>query len=100
MVGPERGTWERQIQKIIEPKGKYKAQNDRIGKIHRFKRSLDPFALNNRMKSRNWETNLFLLLGLVVFWINNGPQPGISLGADEQDIVNYCPSISKQVTDN
>ena len=41
-------------------KQKYKDQNDRIGKVYRFKRSLDPFSLKNQLKA----TNMFWSLGL------------------------------------
>ena len=44
---------------------KCKDQNDRIGKIYRFEKWLDPFSLTNRVKSRNWETNLVLSFPLI-----------------------------------
>ena len=41
---------------------RYKDQNDRIGKIYRFKKWLDHLFLKNRLKSKDWVKNLVLSL--------------------------------------
>ena len=50
-------------EKKISP-NKIKVQNDRIGKIYRFKKSLDPFSLKNKLSQGIGQKSPVLSLGL------------------------------------
>ena len=63
-------------------KKKYKDQNDRIGKIYRITKWLDPFSLKYPLKSKDWIKNhvsSLPLIGQSALW-NIGGKPGRSAG--------------------
>ena len=77
VVGPGRGTWDRQNKNILTNRNshipasfktkksifeKCKDQNDRIGKIYRFKMWLDRFELKNQLESKDCVKHLDITL--------------------------------------